>query len=217
MKYVTIKSKEFSIDIKDMPNWVKNILSTHKIKGNLSYEAVKEADIGGNWHDANVRTIYLYEKGKIKQVSGAGGVSPNDSKEERLAKQGFKTVLVPDRMVLVVNSYPKSAKLYVHPDAMGELLDDKIDANLSAEELLALLATKQLKSSYRRDELSRFGVKYDDHVAALKKKGLLSNSGGITTTGRNVIENELEKIGLNAISPIMQVAKKLGFKDKYFN
>jgi hypothetical protein len=189
LQYLT--EQERYIAIKDAPDWVKKILKSERIGKDLRVKIGTSVDIGGNWHDGNVRRVYLYAGGKIKSLSGAGGMGVNDSPSERRAKQGFATQLTPDKMILITNTYPKMAELYVHPDAIAKMIAEP-EQQLSAAEYLVLVATRGLKASYqgrpiRKDTCEMYGVDYDTTKAQLISKGLLNRNGAINKNGKNAL------------------------------
>jgi hypothetical protein len=211
-KYLT--EQERYIAIKDAPNWVQKILKSARIGKDLRVTIGGSVDIGGNWHDGNVRRVYLYQGGQIKMLSGAGGPGVNDSPSERRAKEGFATKLDANKMVLITNTYPKQAELYVHPDAMAKMIAEP-DQDITPEEYLVLVATRSLKASYqgrpiRKDECARYGVDYDTAKAQLIGKGLLNRNGAINKNGKNAL---LAKFDYPTID-VSVAAKKLGFKSK---
>lgn len=200
-----LNENKMYVSPKDLPDWVKSILKEKHIGKDIVVQTVTEINLGNNWHDANVRYIYLYEKGQIKHVAGAGEMGPWDSKEELLAKQGFKATLNQDRMILVTNTYPKTAELYVHPEAMIKALPKQEDNDLSTEEKACLIITRSLKSFARREEAVRYGVNYEKCLPGLIEKGYLAKNKALTKKGKNyLLSNNLNDL------------HNLGLKDKHF-
>lgn len=209
-----LKEQERYISKKDVPDWVQKILKSERIGKDVRVTIGTSVDIGGNWHDGNVRRIYLYSGGKIKSLSGAGGMGINDSPDERRAKQGFATQLTPDKMILITNTYPKSAELYVHPDALAKMITEP-DQQLSPEEYVVLVATRSLKASYqgrpiRKDAVQGYGIDFDTIKNQLISKGMLNRNGAINKNGKNAL---LAKFDYPTID-VDQAAKKLGLKRK---
>lgn len=188
---------------KDLPDWVKNILKEKYIGKDIVVHTVTDIRLGNNWHDANVRYIYLYEKGEIEHVAGTGEMGPWDSKSELLAKQGFKATLNQDRMILVTNTYPKSAELYVHPDAMIKALPKQEDDDLSIQEKACLIITRSLKSFARREQANRYNVDHDKYLPGLIEKGYLAKNKALTKKGKNYLLsnnlNDLHQLGLKKV------------------
>lgn len=212
LQYLT--EQERYVSIKDCPNWVQRILKSERIGKDVRVTIGTSVDIGGNWHDGNVRRVYLYAGGKVKTLSGAGGMGVNDSPSERRAKQGFATQLTADKMILITNTYPKGSELYVHPDAMAKMIAEP-DQQLSPEEYLVLVATRGLKASYqgrplRKDECERYGVNFEITKNQLISKGMLNRNGAINKNGKNAL---LAKFDYPTIDT-MTAAKKLGLKAK---
>jgi hypothetical protein len=195
---------------KDLPDWVRKILKQKGMRKDITVNVASKVDIGGNWHDANVRDVYVYEKGKIKNIHGIGGMGPWDSKTERIAKTGFTDKLTIDRMVLVTNTYPKNAELYVHPDAMIKAIGmEERGDDLSKEEILTLRIVQGLKSFARRREAQEFGIDFDSMAEQLKNKGYLMKNGAISKKGKNFMLAKYSK------DDIFGLAKKLGIKGRW--
>ena len=196
------------VSIKDLPNWVKKILKSKGIRKDVEVDISNKAIIGSNWHDANVMNVYLYKGGKIESQIAIGSQSPNDSKKERQVKQGFTTNLDINKMILVTNTYPKNAKLYVHPDSMAKMIENEPTNDLSKEELLILKIISSLKPFARRKEAEAYNIDFNSIVDTLKNKKYLMKNGGINKNGKNMLIN---KFG-SAFIQIITVAKKLGIK-----
>jgi hypothetical protein len=77
-------------------------------------------------------------------------------------------------------------KITLHPDNIVALLPQGTSDDLSDAERKILKITKSYKSSYRREEARREGMRYDDYIPALKAKGYIAANGSITTKGKNV-------------------------------
>lgn len=206
-----LKEQVKYISIKDAPDWVKEILG--KAKYDLEVIVGSDVSTGGNWHDYNVMRVYLYQGGRVSVQSAAGGPSINDTERERKVKDGFNVKLTPDKMVLITNSYPKGARLYVHPNAMSKVFLEEPKQDITPEEYLALVATKSLKASYaggkpREQECMKYGVNYETAKAQLISKGLLNKNGAINKHGKNAI---LAKFG-GGIIDTWGASEKLGLK-----
>jgi len=191
---------------RDLPNWVRPILKDHGYGKDVKIVVAEEADVPSKSFEYSVRTIYFYEKGKVGSVSGTGSIHPLDNKASAIAKNDFKVALNRDRMVLTIDTHPKLAELFVHPDAMGGILPAPNDSELSNEELLCLLITRALKSSYRREEAKRYGINYDKMVLSLKAKGLVTTNGAINKEGKNLL---IDRVGNK---DIFWLAKDLGME-----
>lgn len=200
------------VAIKNLPDWVKKILKSKGIKSDVEVIIGSDVSIGGNWHDYNVMDIYLYNAGRIEPQKAIGGMGPNDTQRERQVKQGFKTKLSQDKMILITNTYPKNATLYVSPDAMAKQLDDGQKQEITSEEYLVLVITRSLKASYmgenqREKEARRYNIDFRTIVNQLISKGLLNKNGAINTNGKNALLDKFDR-HLDAY----QAANKLGLK-----
>ena len=215
MRFKTyINESMMIIGFKDLPDWVKKIMKTKRMRKDVKTHIGKEVNLGGNWHDANVREIFGYKNGKVSSQKAIGGMGINDTAKERQAKKGFSTKLKPGEMILVTNTHPKMAELYAHPDDMNKALldepDDKLE--LSPEEIMQLVITKGLKAFARKEEAMRYGIKFDEVKQSLIKKGYLMKNGAINKKGKNFLMKYFD-------SDLVQThtaSKKLGLKDKFF-
>ena len=197
---------------RDLPDWVKKVLKSHKIAKDVEVEITDKVSTSGNWHDANVMDVYLYDRGKVAHQHAIGGQSMFDTGKEAQIKKGFQTRLTKDKMILITNTYPKVAKLYVHPDAMIKALDEP-KQDITDEEYMVLVITRGLKASYqgrplRKDTAAEYGIDYETVKAQLISKGLLNRNGAINKNGRNVL---IAKFDSQTID-YMSAARKLNFK-----
>jgi hypothetical protein len=79
-------------------------------------------------------------------------------------------------------------RIYVNPADMPRYLPAG-NAELTREETVVLAAIRTWISAYRREGAAKLGVNrsaYEETVAALKAKGLLSANGGLSLKGKNV-------------------------------
>jgi hypothetical protein len=199
------------VSVKDLPDWVKRVLG-RSFKKDVEVEIGDTVRTGGNWHDANVMDIYLYDRGKVAHQSAIGGQSPWDTANQSQVKKGFETRLNKDKMILITNTYPKTAKLYVHPDAMIKALDEP-KQNITGEEYFVLAVTRGLKASYaggkpRKDTAEAYGINYEMTVKQLISKGLLNRNGAINKNGKNALLSAFD----NPIVNYDTVAKKFNIK-----
>lgn len=202
-----INEQKMFVKPNDLPQWVKDKLKYHSYRKDIEVIIDENADVDPVVHDANVKTIYLYDKGNIKEITLIGGVHINDNDKDFKLKRGFKHTLTREQMILVVNSFPKTAFLYVHPQSMNTILPQN-NNELSKEELLFLAITKGLKSFARKQECNDYGVEYDSLKNVLINKGYLNKNGSINTLGKNM----LLSAGLD--SSYNYAATKLGIKHK---
>lgn len=197
-----LKESVVFIPSKDAPDWAIPILKKRGIKSDIKVVVYEIADIAGVWHEADVVTYYMYDNGTIKVATGSGKAGPWSTRSEKAIYSGFSGELSKSRAILAVHSYPKSARLYVHPESMAKLLPTNQD-DLSNEELFVLGLCSGLKSAYRREEAAKYNVNYDSILSLLLTKGYVNKNGSINVTGKNAI------VGKD-VSPY-----KLGLKPKY--
>ena len=203
------------VSVRDLPDWARKVLKSHRIAKDVEVEISDKVRTSGNWHDANVMDVYLYDRGKVAHQHAIGGQSPWDSARENQIKKGFETTLNKDRMILVTNTYPKTAKLYVHPDAMIQALEEP-KQELTKEEYLVLAITRGLKASYqgrplRKDTAAEYGIDYDTIKAQLISKGMLNRNGAINKNGKNALAAKFD----NAFIDYMSIARKYGMKGRW--
>lgn len=203
-----LSESSMSIAIKDAPNWVKKILKNMKMRKDIEVTVGVDHSIPGTWHDNNLVTLYFYKNGKVQEQEGSyGGQNPYTSREKNIVNKGFKIKLSSlDEMLLRTNTYPKTATLYVHPDAMVKMLPEPA-TDLTALEKAVLFVTRSLKSFARKEEADSYGISgrdYDSAKKSLIEKGLLKKNGSITPNGKN------------AISDVKNL-RQLGFKHAYLD
>jgi hypothetical protein len=117
-------------------------------------------------------------------------------------------------MILITNTYPKTAKLYVHPDALIKALEEH-GQQLTPEEYMVLAITRGLKASYmgrplRADTAAEYGIDYDTVKMQLISKGMLNRNGAINKNGKNALASEFG----DAFMTYDRIAKKYGIKSK---
>jgi len=199
---------------RDLPDWVQRVLKGKKIGKDVAVEIGDRVVTSGNWHDANVMDVYLYDRGKVAHQMAIGGQSPWDSGKEAQVKKGFETTLNKEKMILITNTYPKTAKLYVHPDAMIKALDEP-KQQLTPEEYMVLAITRGLKAAYgggypRKEASAEYGIDYETVKAQLISKGMLNRAGAINKEGKNALASAFD----NAFIDYSSIAKKYGMKSK---
>ena len=192
MKFLQYLNEQVKyVSPRDLPNWVQKTLKGKKIGKEIEVVIGDTVSIGGNWHDANVMDVFLYDKGRIVSQKAIGGLNVGDSKREVQVKKGFTTKLTQDKMVLITNTYPKKATLYVHPNAMIKSLEEP-KQNIQPQEYIALAATRGLKASYaggkpRVEACREYGIDYETVKMQLISKGLLNKNGAINKNGKNAL------------------------------
>ena len=203
------ENKKIFVQRKDLPIWVINKLKEHSFAKDIEVRVGEVADVAPVVHDANVKTVYLYDNNKIKEYSLIGGQAINDNDRDFKLKKGYKHNLTKNQMILVINSFPKSAFLYVHPQSMNPILPSNED-NLSNEELMFLAITKGLKSFARKQEAQDYGLEYDSLKIEMIRKGYLNKNGSINTKGKNAL------LSAGIDSSYNYAAQKLGIKHRRF-
>lgn len=176
---------EVYVDRKDMLPWIKKILVEKGITKPVNIHVGANHTLPNKWHDADAQTGYFYKDGKVKDIYDV---------------KGFKFHLTnPEQMLLVTHIYPKTAELYIHPDATNTAAIGKVE-DLTDNEKIVLLATRMYKGSYAGDKNYRFTeanrmtkISRPDWVKAvesLRSKKMLDGRKSITTLGRNAIEGK---------------------------
>ena len=190
---LTEAGQRMYIEFKDTPDWVQGVLRNHQMKpSSIGVEVGNKQTIGGSWHEANRTTVYLYQNGQVKSLSGHYGQGMNATKQERSVNRGIEVDLKPGQMALTVNSYPKSATIHVAPMDVAKLIPSGEGAGeLPIAEKIVLVATQGLKPFARKEEARRYvmisDAQWDAAVQGLISKGFLSKSKGITAQGRNAV------------------------------
>jgi hypothetical protein len=206
-----LKESTLYVEIKNLPDWAKDILKKEGIRKAVHTKAGITHNIGHNWHDSNCMDIILWKDNKIKSVSYCGGPAINDRPDILQWKNGVDVSLKNGEMIMVINSYPKGASLYVHPDDIKPLLDaPTTSSDMSPGEIFSLYLTRSMTSSYRKGAAASAGVDYDGSIKLLKSKKLVSGGGGITTQGKNFLSSYLQSMGLREYTTEFELAKKLG-------
>lgn len=194
-------SKSF-IDVRDCPDWVKVILSKEGIRKAVKLKVGEEVSTPSNWNEANMKILFFYNKGKVQQQAGAFTDSIlSSNRKEQAVHEGIKLRFEnPDQMILELNSYPKNATLYVHPDAMNKLLPDEKD-DVTEDEEIVLVATRMWKNTYGKEKNLRFknanrakGItqeRWDKAKENLIRNKYLTKSGAITTKGKNIARDKM--------------------------
>ena len=193
--YITENTSKI-IDVKNAPDWVKAKLKEYGIRRGLKVNIGSKGEIPPNWHDANMRTLYFFKDGRIEKIAAPSyDTVASSSDAEKASYKGFKFSFEnPDQMILLINSTPKSAELFVHPQAVAKMLDE-VPEDISKNEKIVLVATRSLKSSYAGEKDFRFnearrvtGItkeEWNEAKQSLISKGFLSKTGRITNRGRN--------------------------------
>lgn len=208
-----LKESILHVDIKNLPDWAKEILKKEGIRKAVETKAGVTHNIGSNWHDSNCMDIHFWRDNKVKTISYCGGPAINDRPEIAQLKNGMNITLKHGEMIMIVNSYPKLAELYVHPDDVKPLLDaPTTSSDMSADEVFSLYITNSLKSNYRVDTAMNYGVDFFSAVKLLKSKKMLSSNGAITTQGKNFLASYLPTLGLNVHTNEYALADKLGLR-----
>jgi hypothetical protein len=165
----------------------------------IAVVADSHPSVGGTWHDANRTTLYFRNNitGETRALTGTyGGSNPWQSRSQAAVNEGQEVELPLDGAVLELTSYPKTARLYVHPEAVTKFIPAPTDV-LSWAERVVLAATRGLKSSYggvkefrKVESMKDTGISagaYDAAKASLIKTGHLDSRGAITAKGKNAI------------------------------
>jgi len=187
MDYTTIKSKE-------LPKDVQAVIKQYGYNGNtVKLIPCIEFKCPTNWHDANIMKLVAYnsETGEHKGItSGYYDSYVNFTKEELAMYHGKLETQIPSSKIwmILVETYPKSCRVYCHPTAMVSAID-KPKLELTKIQEVVLFITRSLISSAREKE-ARYYYKmtlaeYNTAKAELFGLGLLTKSGSLTLEGKN--------------------------------
>lgn len=186
------------ITFKDLPPWAQTICKARDMRpASIEVRVGAEHEIPPTWHDNDRRDLHAFTGEDVTTKAGAYYESLlNASPQEKAVWSGGKLRLLnANHMVLETHTYPKIARLYVHPEAMPAMLP--ASPELSWEERVVLTATAGLKSSYdgvsdyrRHEAMKLTGISsllFDQARASCIGKGLLSKSKAITAKGRTAL------------------------------
>lgn len=116
---------QITIPYRDLPGWAKAICKQEGLRPvRITVKVGEGARCGGNWHDANVKRVHFCRGGDVATVISPNGDNAINATRLELAvyDYGFVQKLEPGDMILVTNTYPKKADLFVHPAAMPKLI-----------------------------------------------------------------------------------------------
>lgn len=205
MKIMEVLHESFSksfIDVRDCPDWVKKVLSKEGLRRPVKLKVGVEVNTPSNWNEANHKILYLYNNGEVQKQSGAFTDSIlSSNKKEQAVHNGIKVRFEnPDQMILEVNTYPKGATLYVHPEAMNKFISQEKD-DVSKDEETVLIATRMWKNTYGGQKNLRFknaqretGItqeRWEKAKENLIKNKYLTKAGALTTKGRNIAGDKM--------------------------
>jgi len=200
-----------NISIKNAPDWVKNVLGDYRSDIEVRTDTVAQVPMKAM--DADVVKTYMFGGTKNnKGILVSAVLGPNDYSPEieDILNKGDEVPLTPNLVlgkpmsILQTHTYTKRAVLFMHPDNVLKILEDK-SVVFSKDEKVVLLIIRGINSSERKEEFLRYledltdkgyltrqekaeGIKkYEEIIASLKTKGCLTAAGAINTKGRNVI------------------------------
>lgn len=191
------------IEYRDLPDWAKGVLADIGMRPTSIEVRIGEgAAIPGSWHDNNRPTLYLFDAAfnRVSRIDGNYGGSSNmfsaaADPAARSLNRGFSVTLTDNVMLMLVNSYPKSVRMFVHPDSLLAKLPPK-DEGVTWAMRVVLVATRSLKSSYggdpnyrRSEAVSTTGIAvtaYNEARHECVKQGYLTARGAITAAGRTI-------------------------------
>ncbi len=116
---------DIHIPFRDLPEWAKRVCSERKLRPTkIPVYVGDKARCGGNWHDANVKEVHFHRGGETASIHSANGDNyiNCDRLERAVYDYGFEQPLQPGDMILVTNTYPRKAEIFVHPAAMPKLI-----------------------------------------------------------------------------------------------
>lgn len=192
------------LDKKDFPEWLNKILSSRGINVKTVTAKIGEnhSNIGQPVYDYQSVTVIAYNDVTKESVAQRGCVYDtyvNATKEERAVYNGLTVNLTPSQFIVEINRTDRTwVTVYAHPDSITKSLEEEV--KLSKAELVVLVATRSLKSSYAGISNYRFheaqrqlGITLDQWERAKSScisKGLLNARGAITTAGKNAVPHE---------------------------
>lgn len=184
------------IELNQMPDWAKMILASLKMKpSSIKVIAGQNVQVGGTGDDRDKITLFVHNGNGTRVIAGTfGGLNPFANRAESAVNAGFEAKLSTiNEMILEVHTYPKIAKLYVHPESLPKQIASDVDMP-TRHEMIVLIATRSFKSSYAGDGLFRFteakretGITWPEWDAAVtncKAKGWLDARGAIKAAGK---------------------------------
>jgi len=212
------KPARMRVAFKDLPDDVKRILQEKGIRPqDIDVRIGEVADVPGVTYEWGFKDLYGIKGNKIAQVKGetAEGLTlPTATKKDWATQMGFKQRLSSPsdaasdapNMLLDIESLGSGRShitLHVHPESMNKaLLPQKSSISLSPEEKAVLTMTKELTSGYRKDVLSRVGIRENEYNAirqSLIGKGMLTKNGAVTTEAKNLIEDFYKETGYDQL------------------
>ena len=183
------------IDLKDLPNWAKEILKEKHMQPR-SVPVTVGVEVNISSHD--MTKLYLYNGSEVTELKGAITANPWATHVENAIAIGGKVTLPrPECMILeIFHIWGRAySELYTHPGGILEALT-ALD-ELAAVQKAILLGARMYKSSYggikdyRYHEIGgRFNITkqlWADTKADLIKTGHLNKRGAITTKGLNAV------------------------------
>jgi len=190
------------LDKKDFPQWLNEILAAQGVNVRTVTAKVGETftGIGRPVYDYEMVRVIAYNNITKQCVVQRGCTYEgyiNATKEQRAIYNGVTFQAQPNIFMIEINdiSAHTSVTVYAHPADITKSIEEK--ASLSKDELIVLVATRSLKSSYAGISNYRFhsasgqlGITLDRWNAAKEScisKGLLNKAGAITTAGKNAV------------------------------
>ena len=180
------------IEPKDYPGWLKLTLRDMGYKPKMIRVIPTDyARVGRSWHERNRETVFVngHDNCTRRYDGSWGGQNAYATGVAKAVDEGIAVPMTPTIMVAVFSTYPKSVKLYVHPDVMPKYLPpvDEMDP----EELLVLTCIKCLIPRARREAFARYTTVspgfFDQALPDLIARGFLNKNKSISAKGRNVV------------------------------
>lgn len=175
-------------------SWVKSNFGSDVPKYKI-HQGESEVEINMPWHDSD-RETYQFFKLENNNATPTGNEITRTGMESD-SPQGYiegqknqGKVKIPEGFVLVCyGTYPRRVEIYTGNNTQSFLPNKTQGQELSATELLILIAARALKSHAR----PKFK---DEHYLSLIEKGLLKNNRAITIDGLNLLQDPevIEKV-----------------------
>ena len=186
MEYTLIKAKE-------LPKDVLAVIRECGFNGTeIKIIPCIEFKCPTNWHDYNIMrlTAYNQDSGKYHtQTSGNYDSYVSFTKEELAMYHGALQTTIPGPHIwmILTETYPKSCRVYCHPDAITKkICPPKIE--LTKRQEICLYITRSMISRYREEEARTFKfsrAEWATTKAELYGLGLMTQAGALTLAGKN--------------------------------
>lgn len=174
----------------DIPVWAqrcidqesKRYASSRRLR-ECDVQVTDHASIPTNWHDANARSIYLYDGNQSQRIVDTGYESAiNDPRGSFFGREG--RTFQPGEGILIIDSYPRMATLYVPEFQFKQELPPVLTEH--EQKIVCIIRTYIPKA--RQSYFRKIGGVTTDDFRKLQEKGILTRANALTLVGKNVAE-----------------------------